>query len=74
MLQAHRTMATVEPDGTLRLDDLPFEPGDRLEVILLATPARGGNFYPVGGLTLPQFSTSEVLDAENWNVIGQSRW
>jgi len=31
-------MATVESDGTLRLDDLPFAPGDRREVILLPHP------------------------------------
>jgi hypothetical protein len=32
---AYRTESTVAEDGTLRLRDLPFRPGEALEVILI---------------------------------------
>ncbi|HEX8433331.1 MAG TPA: hypothetical protein VF625_18725 [Longimicrobium sp.] len=36
MPEAYRTHIHVSPDGTLTLDNLPFSPGEEVEVIVLA--------------------------------------
>lgn len=38
-VQAHEVEAVVEPDGTVRIDAVPFPVGDRLRVVLLGRPA-----------------------------------
>ncbi len=35
-MQAHRVEATIEQDGTLTLENLPFHAGEVVEVIVLA--------------------------------------
>jgi hypothetical protein len=34
-MNAHRTEATIDKDGTLILRDVPFQPGAQVEVIIL---------------------------------------
>lgn len=54
MSQAVRTHRPVAPDGTLRLENLPFQPGEELEVIVLAEErrARSECRYPLRGQPL----------------------
>lgn len=51
MAQAYRIHRQVEPDGTLTLDNLPFQPGEEVEVIVLAEErhSREGHRYPLRG-------------------------
>lgn len=37
-MEAYRTNAVVHDDGTVLIENLPFEKGQRLEVILLEQP------------------------------------
>ena len=52
--QAYRTHSQVSPDGTLRLENLPFRPGEEVEVIVLAEErrARSERRYPLRGQPL----------------------
>lgn len=40
-MQAFRAEAVIQEDGTITLQHLPFGPGERVEVIVLARPASG---------------------------------
>jgi hypothetical protein len=53
-MQAYTTDAKIEPEGELRLADLPFHAGDEVEVILLRRdPIQPtGNPYPLRGLPI----------------------
>ncbi len=37
---AHRVETTLQQDGKLLLDNLPFHAGETVEIIILAAPAR----------------------------------
>jgi hypothetical protein len=36
--QAHETQAVVQPDGTIRVDGVPFGVGESVRVVLLSQP------------------------------------
>lgn len=42
-VNAHRLAATLKEDGTLFLQGLPFQSGERVEVIILASPTEAGD-------------------------------
>ncbi len=48
---AHRVEATIEQDGTLTLENLPFHAGEAVEIIILAQPPRASHQgrYPLRG-------------------------
>ncbi len=45
-MEAHRIETTLMQDGTLVLDNLPFQAGEVVEVIILAQPARAIGHIP----------------------------
>ena len=47
-MEAHRIETTLMQDGTLVLDNLPFQAGEVVEVIILAQPARAIGHTPYG--------------------------
>ncbi len=71
MLEAYRAEAAVQPDGTLQLDNLPFVPGEQVEVLVLRRSPAPDPLAPLPSLQLDRFEPAEI---ESWNVIGQSRW
>jgi hypothetical protein len=52
--QAFRAHGHIAEDGTLRLENLPFEPGEEVEVIVLAEARSAGRErrYPLRGAPL----------------------
>ena len=54
MAQAYRIRQRIEPDGTLKLENLPFAPGEEVEVIVFAEERRvhGERSYPLRGKPL----------------------
>ena len=50
-MQAHRIEKVVQPNGTLILENLPFEAGKTVEIIVLEkqTKAKAKNEYPLRG-------------------------
>lgn len=53
-MNAHCIETTVDSDGTVVLKDLPFQPGDRVEVIVIERPLsdNGQHRYTLRGLPL----------------------
>ena len=50
MTRAHKISATVGSDGSLNVKNLPFSPGERVEVIILAPNEQGASDrYPLHG-------------------------
>ncbi len=69
-LQAHRIETTIQQDGTLTLDHLPFPVGESVEVIILRRPARteGQNPYPLRGARVRYDDPLDPVGEEDWNA------
>jgi len=69
-VQTHRTVGTVGTGGKLVLEDLPFAPGENVEVLILSKQEFAG---PTQGSTL-EGSVLEYLDpfepvaTEDWEA------
>lgn len=47
-MQAHRTKATLDSNGSLHIEALPFSAGESVEVIVFPTASsKNGNSYPL---------------------------
>lgn len=72
-MNAHRIETTVNPDGTLLLKDLPFQPGDQVEVIIIestpALPPAGENRYPLRGKPLHYDAPFEPVAEAEWDLL-----
>jgi hypothetical protein len=52
MVQAFRTEMVIEPDGKLSIDHLPFETGQKVEVIILPTTEPSARIPSLEGTVL----------------------
>jgi hypothetical protein len=71
MAQAYRIHRQVEPDGTLKLDNLPFQPGEDVEVIVLAEERHGreGHRYPLRGKPLTYEDPAAPVAESDWQTL-----
>ncbi|HEX8362907.1 MAG TPA: hypothetical protein VF613_22480 [Longimicrobium sp.] len=71
MAQAYRIHRQVEPDGTLKLDNLPFQPGEQVEVIVLAEERHGhdGHRYPLRGKPLIYEDPAAPVAEADWQTL-----
>lgn len=71
MSQAYRTHSQVSSDGTLRLDNLPFRPGEKVEVIVLADErrARTEHRYPLRGTPLTFDHPTAPVAESDWQAF-----
>jgi hypothetical protein len=62
-MNAHRVEATINEDGTLTLDGIPFQAGDEVEVIILERPSKpsGDNPYPLRGQPVQYDAPTEPI-------------
>lgn len=71
-LQAHRVETTLQQDGTLTLDYLPFQAGESVEVIVLRRPAASvadTNPYPLRGVSVHYAEPFEPVAAvQEWDA------
>lgn len=69
---AYRTESTVTEDGALNLRDLPFQPGEALEVILI--PRARGGFTGTGnslqGSVLRYDDPTAPVAEQDWELAG----
>lgn len=67
---AHRIEATIEQDGTLILDNLPFHAGETVEIIILAAPPRttGDQRYPLHGTPVRYDQPTEPVGQDDWEA------
>jgi hypothetical protein len=65
-MNAHRVETTIDQDGTLTLNGLPFRAGDEVEIIILERPAKPNedNPYPLRGRPVQYDAPTEPV-AEN---------
>ena len=74
-VQAHRVAITLEQDGTLVLEDLPFQAGEAVEVIILpqhvssSTPSNGTDPYPLRGLPLQYDCPVDPVAQDDWDTL-----
>ena len=70
-MQAHRSEAIVRDDGSLVVTGAPFQPGDRVEVIILGTPGtvESKGKYPLLGKPY-RFDrpTDPAVDESEWEA------
>ena len=70
-MNAHRIETTINQDGTLTLDGLPFQAGDEVEVIIIERPVKTGgeNPYPLRGQQVQYSAPTEPVAENEWGVL-----
>jgi hypothetical protein len=70
-MQIYRVEATVSSDGTLTLKKIPFQAGDRVEVILRGCqPARRGDgCYPLRGTPIRYADPFASVAEDDWEAL-----
>jgi hypothetical protein len=68
---AHRIETTLQQDGTLTLEHLPFRAGQSVEVIILPQPraAQAENPYPLRGTPIRYERPTEPVAQEEWEAL-----
>ncbi len=70
MAQAYRIHSQVSADGTLKLDNLPFEPGEDVEIIVLAEERRvREDRYPLRGTPLQYHDPTSPVAGDDWQAL-----
>jgi hypothetical protein len=68
-MQAHRIETTVQQDGKLVIQDIPFQAGDVVEVIILSVPKlRTQDKYPLQGTVLEYLNPTEPVASDDWEA------
>lgn len=72
MDRAYRTEAIVTGDSSVQVRDLPFHPGEAVEVIVIsAGPARSTSAYaPLRGSVLRYENPIEPVALDDWELRG----
>ena len=69
MERAYRTETVVDAEGTVRVRDVPFGPGEIVEVIMLVRPSAGAaHEKPLRGSVLRYDEPTEPAAADDWNL------
>ena len=69
-MEAHRVEAIVQPNGRLVLEDLPFEEGEKVEVIVLETTEPGDDDNFLKGTLLKYEDPFEpAIPLEDFEVL-----
>jgi len=69
-IQAFRLETSLKQNGTLTLDDLPFQAGDFVEVIVLPqpNPSSTNASYPLRNLPIKYDRPFDSVDESDWNA------
>lgn len=69
-LQAHRVEMTLQQDGTLTLEHLPFQAGESVEVIILPgrTGGKSARRYPLRGTAVRYEHPLAPVAQEDWDA------
>ena len=67
---AHRVETTLQQDGQLLLDNLPFHAGEAVEIIILAAQPRDQqtNRYPLRGTVVHYSQPFEPVAHDEWDA------
>ena len=67
---AHRVETTLQQDGKLVLDNLPFQAGEAVEIIILAAqpPKQQTRHYPLRGTVVHYERPFEPVAHDEWDA------
>lgn len=70
-MQAYRLETVVPNDGELQLKDLPFLPGETVEIIILAMykPQNKTHAFPLKNTVLKYEDPTEPIAESDWDVL-----
>lgn len=70
-MDTHRVAATLNEDGILTLNDLPFHAGDEVEVLIVARQSKsnGQKRYPLRGQTIQYGDPTAPVAQGDWDVL-----
>lgn len=70
-MNVHRVETTINQDGTLTLNDIPFQAGDEVEVIILERTQKPSesNPYPLRGQPLQYDAPTEPVAENEWSAL-----
>lgn len=70
-MQAYRTETVVPQDGELRLKQLPFRPGELVEVIVLSRRMEqsDGQAFALKDTVVKYDAPTDPVAAEDWSVL-----
>jgi hypothetical protein len=70
-MQAYRIKLTIDQDGKLALNNLPFQQGDAVEVIILSEEPKqdGSNRYPLRGTSIIYKDPTEPVAHDQWEAL-----
>ncbi|SKB14345.1 conserved hypothetical protein [Planktothrix sp. PCC 11201] len=68
---AHRIEATITDNKTLTLENLPFDSGEEVEIIILSRQGKGSEQkkYALRGTTVEYLEPMKPVAQEDWEVI-----
>ena len=67
----HRVETTLNKDGTLMPNDLPFHTGEEVEVLIMARQLKsnGENRYPLRGQVIRYDDPTAPVAHEDWDAL-----
>lgn len=70
-MDTHRVEATLNEDGILTLNDLPFHAGDEVEVLIVARQSKsnGQKQYPLRGQAVRYDDPTTPVAQEDWDAL-----
>ena len=71
MPQAYRIHGRVSPEGSLKLENLPFEPGASVEVVVRAEERPSGDErrYPLRGTPVVLHDPASPVAEADWHAL-----
>lgn len=70
-MNVHRVETTINQDGTLTLNGIPFQAGDEVEVIIAERSPKSSenNPYPLRGQPVRYDAPAEPVAEDEWSVL-----
>lgn len=70
-MSAYRTDATLTKDGTITLDDLPFQAGESVEIIIVSRVVQSSiqTSHPLRGKVIRYDNPTEPVAQEDWEAL-----
>ncbi|RMI12732.1 MAG: hypothetical protein D6681_06420 [Calditrichaeota bacterium] len=70
-MPAYRIETVVTREGAVIIKDIPLQPGEKVEVIILTRPqkARGKKLYPLRGKPIHYIAPFDSVAENDWEIL-----
>ena len=70
-MSVYRITTTIASNGTLTIEDVPFEPGDQVEVVVRRSSQApvAQSRYPLRGTPIRYIDPFDSVAEEDWEVL-----